>query len=79
MELRSARRPLQHPKLMAEGEDLEFPASAVLALLATADDETDKGSGDEVEDHIGRSYRDCPSANRGFRPSRGSEFRPILN
>jgi DNA-binding LacI/PurR family transcriptional regulator len=24
-----------------------------------------------TRDHIGRSYRDCPSANRGFRPPRG--------
>jgi hypothetical protein len=31
-----ARRPLQHPKLMAENEDLEVLASVVLALLATA-------------------------------------------
>jgi len=50
MELRSARRPLQHPKLMAEDEDLEVLASAVLALLATADEETGEGSGDEVEE-----------------------------
>src|SRR5664280_2051491 len=49
-ELRSARRPLQHPKLMAENEDLEVLASAVLALLATADEETGEGSGDEVEE-----------------------------
>jgi hypothetical protein len=50
MELRSARRPLQHPELMAEDEDLEVLASAVLALLATADEETGEGSGDEVEE-----------------------------
>jgi hypothetical protein len=50
MELRSARRPLQHPKLMAEDEDLEVLASAVSALLATADEETGEGSGDEVEE-----------------------------
>jgi hypothetical protein len=50
MELRSARRPLQHPKLMAEDEDLEVLASVVLALLATADEETGKGTGDEVEE-----------------------------
>jgi hypothetical protein len=45
MELRSARRPLQHPKLMAEDEDL---ASVALALLATADEATGEGSDDEV-------------------------------
>ena len=50
MEPRPARRPLQHPKLMAEDEDLEVLASAVLALLATADEETGKGSGDEVDE-----------------------------
>jgi len=44
-----ARRPLQHPKLMAEDEDLEVLGS-VLALLATADEETDEGAGDEVEE-----------------------------
>jgi hypothetical protein len=48
MELQSARRPLQHPKLMAENEDLKVLASVVLALLASANEETDKGSGDEV-------------------------------
>ena len=35
---------------MAEDEDLEVLASAVLALLATADEETGKGSDDEVEE-----------------------------
>jgi hypothetical protein len=70
-ELRSGRRPLQHPKLMAEDEDLEVLASVVSALLATADEETGEGPGDEAErDNIGRSYRDGPSANRGFRPPR---------
>jgi hypothetical protein len=49
-ELRSARRPLHHPKLMAEDEDLEVLASVVSALLATADEETDEGADDEVEE-----------------------------
>jgi hypothetical protein len=49
-ELRSARRPLQHAKLMAEDEDLEVLASVVSALLATADEETDEGADDEVEE-----------------------------
>jgi hypothetical protein len=49
-ELRSARRPLQHAKLMADDEDLEVLASVVSALLATADEETDEGADDEVEE-----------------------------
>jgi hypothetical protein len=49
-ELRSARRPLEHAKLMAEDEDLEVLASVVSALLATADEETDEGADDEVEE-----------------------------
>ena len=35
---------------MAEDEDLEVLASVVLALLATADEETDEGADDEVEE-----------------------------
>ena len=49
-ELERARRPLQHAKLMAEDEDLEVLASVVSALLATADEETDEGADDEVEE-----------------------------
>jgi len=49
-ELRSARRPLQHAKLMAEDEDLEVLGPVVSALLATADEETDEGADDEVEE-----------------------------
>src|SRR5450830_1388660 len=49
-ELAWARRPLQHPELMAEDEDLEVLASVVSALLATADEETDEGADDEVEE-----------------------------
>jgi hypothetical protein len=45
-----ARRPLQHPELMAEDEDLEVLGPVVLALLATADEETDEATGDEVEE-----------------------------
>ena len=47
---RWAGRPLQHAKLMAEDEDLEVLASVVSALLATADEETDEGADDEVEE-----------------------------
>jgi hypothetical protein len=50
MELRSARRPLQHAELMAEDEDLKVLAPIVSALLATADEETGKGTDDEVEE-----------------------------
>jgi hypothetical protein len=35
---------------MAEDEDLEVLASVVSALLATADEETDEGADDEVEE-----------------------------
>src|SRR5665811_780257 len=49
-ELAWARRPLQHPELMAENEDLEVPGSVVSALLATAKEETDEGADDEVEE-----------------------------
>src|SRR5664280_313591 len=49
-ELGWARGPLQHPELMAEDEDLEVLASVVSALLATADEETDEGADDKVEE-----------------------------
>src|SRR5664280_3029941 len=45
-----ARRPLQHPELVAEDEDLEVLGPVVLALLATADEETDESADDEVEE-----------------------------
>jgi hypothetical protein len=35
---------------MAEDEDLEVLGPVVLALLATADEETDESAGDEVEE-----------------------------
>jgi Iron-sulfur binding domain of endonuclease III len=44
-----AGRPLQYPELVAENQDLEVLGS-VLALLATADEETDEGVGDEVDE-----------------------------
>ena len=49
-ELRSARRPLQHPKLMAEDEDLEVLRVLVAAMLASADDESNEGADNEVEE-----------------------------
>src|SRR5664280_3777789 len=45
-----ARGPLQHPELVAEDEDLELLGSVGAALLATADEETDEGADDEVEE-----------------------------
>ena len=64
-ELRSARRTLQHAKLMAEDEDLKVLPSVVSALLATADEETDEGADDEVEEGQHRPIvPGGPSANR---------------
>jgi hypothetical protein len=48
-ELRSARRPLQHPELMAEDEDLEVLGSVGSTRVSSADEETDEGADDEVE------------------------------
>jgi hypothetical protein len=47
---RWACRPLQHPELMAENEDLEVLASVVPAMLASADDESNEGVDNEVEE-----------------------------
>jgi hypothetical protein len=55
-----AGRPLQYPELVAENEDLEVLGS-VLALLATADEETDEGAGDEVEERPHRPIVPGPS------------------
>jgi hypothetical protein len=41
MELRSARRPLQHPKLMAEDEDLQVLGSVSATSRSIDDEETD--------------------------------------
>ena len=49
-ELRSARCPLHHPKLMAEDEDLKVLGAVVWFRLSGADEETGEGSGDEVEE-----------------------------
>jgi len=45
-----ARRPLQHPELMAENEDLEVLGSVGSTRLSSADEETDEGADDEVEE-----------------------------
>jgi len=49
-ELAWARRPLQHPELMAENEDLEVLGSVGSTSPSSADEETDEGADDEVEE-----------------------------
>jgi hypothetical protein len=49
-ELAWARRPLQHPELMAENEDLEVLGSVDSTSPSSADEETDEGADDEVEE-----------------------------
>jgi hypothetical protein len=64
---RWAGRPLQHPELVAEDEDLEVLRVLVAAMLASADEETDEGVGDEVDERPHRPI--VPggmSANRSF-------------
>ena len=70
-----ARRPLQHPELMAENEDLEVLGSIGSTRLSSADEETDEGADDEVEEGQHRPIvRGCPIANQGFRPPRGEKI-----
>jgi hypothetical protein len=45
-----AGRPLQHLELVAEDEDLEVLGAVVSVTLAAADEETDEGAGDEVQE-----------------------------
>ncbi len=49
-ELARARRPLQHPELMAEDEDLEVPRALVVSATPAAGEETDEDPDDEVEE-----------------------------
>ena len=49
-ELWSARRPLQHPELVAQDEDLEVLGSVVSVTLAGADDEGDEGTHEQVDE-----------------------------
>ena len=49
-ELAWARRPLQHPELMAENEDLEVPGSVDSTSPSSPDEETDEGADDDVEE-----------------------------
>src|SRR5664280_731317 len=64
---RWAGRPLQHLELVAEDEDLEVLGSVGATRLSGADEETDGGADDEVEE---RPHRPIvpgdPSANRDF-------------
>ena len=48
--LRGARRPLQHPELRAKNEDLEVLGSVGSTRVSSADEETDEGADDEVEE-----------------------------
>jgi hypothetical protein len=49
-ELAWARRPLQHPELMAENEDLEVLGAAVPVRLTTSDEQAHEGADDKVEE-----------------------------
>ena len=76
LEMRSARRPLQHPELVAKDQDLEVLGSVVMATPAGADEEGDEGADEQVDERpLSRSYRADLSANRGFRPPRPSKER----
>ena len=62
-----ACRPLQHPELMAENEELQVRGSVGSTRLSSASEEMDEGAGDEVEEGPHRSIVPMdPSANRGF-------------
>ena len=47
-QLEWAPRPLQHPELMAQNEDLEVPGSVGSIRLSSAEEETDEGADDEI-------------------------------
>jgi hypothetical protein len=49
-ELRSARRPLQHPELMAQDEDLEVLDTVIMTTLAGSDDAGDEGTDEQVDE-----------------------------
>ena len=49
-ELRSARRPLQHPELMAQDEDLEVLGAVVPVTPAGAHEEGNEGADDQVDE-----------------------------
>jgi len=54
-ELGRARRPLQHPELVAEDEDLEVLGAVVSATPASADDEGNEGTDEQVDERPHRS------------------------
>jgi len=76
-ELRSARRPLQHPELMVEDEDLEILGSVGSTRLFSAYEETDEGADDEVEERPHRPIVPGLSEREsGFPTPTGSLGRP---
>src|SRR5674476_914223 len=54
--LRSARRPLQHPELVAEDEDLEVLRVLVALTEISDDDDANESPDDKVEE---RPHRPC--------------------
>jgi hypothetical protein len=54
-EFGSARRPLQHPELVAQDQDLEVLGAVVMARLSSADDAGDEGTDQQVDERPHRS------------------------
>jgi hypothetical protein len=65
LELRSPRRPLQHPELVAEDEDLEVLRVLVSATLGSAGEEAHEGANDDVEERPHRPIVPGRSARIG--------------
>ena len=71
-ELGWAGPPTKDPKLVTEDQDLEVLGAVISATLATANEETDEGADDEVQEREHRLIvRELSKVNRGFRPPRG--------
>jgi hypothetical protein len=78
LELRWARRPLQHPELMAENEDLEVLGSVSSTRLSSADEETDEGADNEVEEGQHRPIvPGLSDRESGFPTPTGSAITPV--
>jgi len=77
-ELAWARRPLQHPELMAENEDLEVPGSVDSTSPSGADEETDEGADDEVEEGQHRPIVPGLSERESGFPTPTGDFGPVL-
>jgi hypothetical protein len=72
-----ARRPLQHPELMAENEDLEVLGSVGSTRVSSADEETDEGADDEVEEGQHRPIvPGWPDRESGFSTRTGYRYWP---